>query len=39
MTMGDKFERFSFKVTFKLKIKSVRGNILIVDIFENRIAG
>ena len=37
--MGDKFQRHSFKVTFKLKVKSVRGHILIFDIFENRIAG
>ena len=39
MTMGDKFLRHSFKITFKLKVKSVRGHILIFDIFENRIAG
>ena len=37
--MGDKFHRHSFKVTFKLKVKSVRGHILIFDIVENRIAG
>ena len=37
--MGDKFQRHSFKITFKLKVKSVRGHILIFDILENRIAG
>ena len=36
--MGDIFQRHSFKITFKLKVKSVRGHILIFDIFENRIA-
>ena len=39
MTMGDKFQRHSFKITFELKVKSVRGHILIFDILENRIAG
>ena len=39
MTMGDKFQRHSFEVAFKLKVKSVRGHILIFDIFEKRIAG
>ena len=38
MTMGDKFQRHSFKVAFKLKVRSVRSHILIFDIFENRIA-
>ena len=39
MTTSDKFQRNSFKVTFKLTAKSVRSQILTFGIFENRIAG
>ena len=39
MTTGDKFQRHSFKVAFKLTAKSVRSHILTFGIFENRIAG
>ena len=36
MTTGDKFQRYSFKLTFKLKVKSVRGRLFTFDIFEEK---
>ena len=36
MTTGDKFQRHSFKLTFKLKVKSVRGRLFTFDIFEEK---
>ena len=41
MITGDKFQRHSFKLTFKLKFKLVRGRLFTFDIFEKkkRIAG
>ena len=39
MTTSDTFQRRSFKVAFKLTVKSVRTHILTFGIFENRIAG
>ena len=40
MTTGDKFQRYSFKLTSKLNVKSVRGRLFTFYIFETkRIAG
>ena len=41
MITGDEFQRPSFKLTFKLKFKSVRGRLFTFYIFEKkkRIAG
>ena len=36
MTTGDKFQRHSFKLTFKLKVKSVRGRVFTFDIFKKK---
>ena len=36
MTTSDKFQRHSFKLTFKLKVKSVRGRLFTFDIFEKK---
>ena len=32
----DRFQRHSFKLTFKLKVKSVRGLLFTFDIFEKK---
>ena len=39
MTTSDKFQRYSFKVAFKLTFKLVRSHILTFGIFQNRIPG
>ena len=36
MTTGDKFQRHSFKLKFKLKVKSVRGRLFTFDTFEEK---
>ena len=36
MTTGDKFQRHTFKPTFKLKVKSVRGRLFTFDVFEEK---
>ena len=36
MTTGDKFQRHSFKLTFKLKVKTSRGHLFTYDIFEEK---
>ena len=36
MTTSDKFQRHSFKLTFKLKVKSVIGRLFTFDIFEKK---
>ena len=36
MTTDDKFQRHSFKLTSKLKVKSVRGRLFIFYIFEEK---
>ena len=39
MITGDKFQRHSFKLIFKLKFKSVRGRLLHLTFLKKRIAG